>query len=42
MLATGSKGRGFKPGLGDGFLKAIKIRSTTSLQMGSKAGSPMS
>jgi hypothetical protein len=30
MLATRPKGRGFEPGQGDGFLKAIKIRSTTS------------
>jgi hypothetical protein len=31
MLATGSKGRGFKPGRGDGILRAIKIRSTPFL-----------
>jgi hypothetical protein len=30
VLATGLKGRGFKPRLGDGFLKVIKIRSTRS------------
>jgi hypothetical protein len=30
VLATGPKGRGFKPGPGDGFLSAIKIRSTPS------------
>jgi hypothetical protein len=30
VLATGPKVRGFKPGRGDGFLKAIKIRSTSS------------
>jgi hypothetical protein len=30
VLAIGSKFRGFKPGLGDGFLGAIKIRSTPS------------
>jgi hypothetical protein len=30
VLATGPKGRGFKPGRGDGFLKAIKIQSTPS------------
>jgi hypothetical protein len=30
MLATRPKGRGFKPGQGDGFLRAIKIRSTPS------------
>jgi hypothetical protein len=26
--AIGPEGRGFKPGRGDGFLRAIKIRST--------------
>jgi hypothetical protein len=31
VLATGLKGRGFEPGQGDGFLTAIKIRSTRSL-----------
>jgi hypothetical protein len=36
VLATGPKGRGFKPGRGDGYLRVIKIRST--LQMGSKTG----
>jgi hypothetical protein len=30
VLATGPKDRGFKPGRGDGFLRAIKIRSTPS------------
>jgi hypothetical protein len=30
VLATGPKGRGFEPGQGDGFLRAIKIRSTLS------------
>jgi hypothetical protein len=29
-LATGPKGRGFEPGQGDGFLRALKIRSTPS------------
>jgi hypothetical protein len=29
VLATGPKGRWFKPGRGDGFLRAIKIRSTS-------------
>jgi hypothetical protein len=29
---------GSKPGQGDGFLRAIKIRSTPSSRMGSKAG----
>jgi hypothetical protein len=28
VLATGPKGRGFKPGQGGGFLRAKKIRST--------------
>jgi hypothetical protein len=37
VLATGPKGRGFEPGQGDGFLSVIKIRSTPSSQMGSKA-----
>jgi hypothetical protein len=30
VLATGTKVRGCKPGLGDGFLKAIKTRRTPS------------
>jgi hypothetical protein len=30
VLATEPKGLGFKPGRGDGFLRAIKIRSTLS------------
>jgi hypothetical protein len=30
VLSTGPKGRGFKHGRGDGFLRAIKIRSTPS------------
>jgi hypothetical protein len=30
VLATGPKGRGFKPGRSDGFLRVIKIRSTPS------------
>jgi hypothetical protein len=38
VLATGPRGRGFEPGQGDGFLRAIKIRSTPSSRMGSKAG----
>jgi hypothetical protein len=42
VLTTGPKGHGFEPGQGDGFLMAIKIRSTPSSRMGSKAGSPMS
>jgi hypothetical protein len=31
VLAVGPKFRGFTPGRGDGFLKAIKIRSTPSI-----------
>jgi hypothetical protein len=30
VLATEPSGRGFKPGQGDGYLMAIKIRSTPS------------
>jgi hypothetical protein len=30
VLATGPKVFGFEPGQGDGFLRAIKIRSTPS------------
>jgi hypothetical protein len=30
VLVTGLKSRGMKPGQGDGFLRALKIRSTTS------------
>jgi hypothetical protein len=30
VLHTRPKGRGFKPGKGDGFLREIKIRSTPS------------
>jgi hypothetical protein len=30
VFATGPKYRGFKPGAGDGFLSATKIRSTPS------------
>jgi hypothetical protein len=37
VLATEPKGCGFKTSQGDGFLRAIKIRSTTSSRMGSKA-----
>jgi hypothetical protein len=36
VLATGPMVRGFKPGRGDGFLRAIKIRNTPSF------GVPMS
>jgi hypothetical protein len=32
ILGTGPKGRGFEPGQGDEFLRAIKIRSTTSFR----------
>jgi hypothetical protein len=32
VLAIGPKVRGFKPGRGDGFLRAIKILSTPSFQ----------
>jgi hypothetical protein len=32
VLATGPKGREFKPGRGDTFLRAIKIRSTPSFR----------
>jgi hypothetical protein len=42
VFATGPKGCGFEPGQGDGFLSAIKIRSTPSFRMGSNVGGPMS
>jgi hypothetical protein len=32
VLATGPKNRGFEPGQGDGFLRAITIRSTPSFE----------
>jgi hypothetical protein len=32
VLATGHKGRGLKPGRGDGFLRTINIRSTLSFR----------
>jgi hypothetical protein len=38
VLATGPKVCGFQLGQGDGFLRTIKIRSTHSFRMGSKAG----
>jgi hypothetical protein len=38
VLATGPKVCGFEPGQRDGFLRAIKIRSTPSSRIGSKAG----
>jgi hypothetical protein len=40
VLATGPKGRGFKPGQGDGFLRAIKIHSTPSFEWEAKPESP--
>jgi hypothetical protein len=40
VLATGPRGCEFEPCKGDGFLRAIKIRSTPSSRMGSKAGRP--
>jgi hypothetical protein len=42
VLATGPKGCEFEPGQGNRFLRAIKIRSTPSFRMGSKAGGPIS
>jgi hypothetical protein len=38
VLSTGPTSRGFKSGRGDEFLRAIKILSTPSSRMGSKAG----
>jgi hypothetical protein len=40
--ATGQKVRGFERGQDDEFLRTIKIRSTPSSRLGSKAGGPMS
>jgi hypothetical protein len=40
VLAIGSKVCGFKTGRGDGFLKAIKIRSTPSFGGGVKTEAP--
>jgi hypothetical protein len=40
VLATRPKLRRFKPGQGDEFLRAIKIRSTPYSRMGSNAGGP--
>jgi hypothetical protein len=37
VLVTGPKDCGFERGQGDGFLRAIKVRSTPSSRMGSKA-----
>jgi hypothetical protein len=42
VLATRSKGRGFKPGRCDGFLILMKIAQHTFLRMGNKAGGHMS
>jgi hypothetical protein len=42
VLATGPKDRGFKPGRGYGFLRAINTRSTPSFGCKVKAGGPMS
>jgi hypothetical protein len=41
VLATAPKGCGLERCQGDGFLKAIKIRSTPSFRMGSKVGGLM-
>jgi hypothetical protein len=38
VLATGPKCCGFEPGQGNGFLRAIKIRSTPSSRVGSTVG----
>jgi hypothetical protein len=40
VLTTGPKGRVFKPGRGDGFLRAIKIRSTPSFGWEAKPETP--
>jgi hypothetical protein len=37
VFVTGPKGRGFKLGRGDGFLRAIKNPQHTFLRMGNKA-----
>jgi hypothetical protein len=42
VLATRPKGGGFEPVQGDGFLRAIKIRSIPSFRMGNKGGGLMS
>jgi hypothetical protein len=42
VLDTGPKGRWFKPDLGDGFLRAIKIRSTPSFGSEIKPEDPIS
>jgi hypothetical protein len=38
VLATGPKVHGFEPGQSGGFVRVIKIRSTPSSRMESKAG----
>jgi hypothetical protein len=40
VLATGPKVRGFKAGRGDGFLRAIQIRSTVFLGGAVKPSAP--
>jgi hypothetical protein len=40
VFATGPKGRGFKPGQGDGIFKAIKIRSTPFFEWEVKPEAP--
>jgi hypothetical protein len=40
MLAIGSKGRGFKPGRDDEFLRTINIRSSTSFGEEVKPSAP--
>jgi hypothetical protein len=42
VSTTGPKGRRFKPGQGDGFLRTIKIRSAASLGWEVKREGPMS
>jgi hypothetical protein len=38
VLATGPKGCGFEPGQGDGFLRVIKVPSSSSSRVVSKVG----
>jgi hypothetical protein len=40
VLVTGPKVRGFIPGRSDGFLRAIKIRSTSSFRWDAKPDVP--
>jgi hypothetical protein len=40
VIASGPKVRGFKPGRGDGFLRAIKIGSAISFGGEVKSGAP--